>query len=292
MRQIGLMLAIGLVIQPLARAFAQGQAPRFETTSITGGVYQFRWQSHNGFFVVTDAGVVAVDPISTEAAATYAAEIKRVAPGKRLLAVVYSHDHADHATGAGVLKRAMGNEGAPIFAHELAVPKLQAANSPDLPLPDSTFADRRALTYGGRAVELRYLGKSHSDNMLVAYLPQERIVFAVDFVSNDRVGYRDLPDYHFPDFFTALERLQQIDYQTIVFGHGPPGDKASVDRQIRYYTDLRNAVEQAVRQGWSEDRTAAEVKLPAYERWGSYADWFPLNVRAIYRWVAARGARG
>ncbi|MBI4420306.1 MAG: MBL fold metallo-hydrolase, partial [Gemmatimonadetes bacterium] len=110
-------------------AFAQ--APPFETTRIAEGAYQFRWQGHNGFFVVTDAGVVAVDPISTEAAATYAAEIKRVAPGKPLLAVVYSHDHADHATGAAVLRRAMGNERAPIFAHELAAPKIRAAAAAD-----------------------------------------------------------------------------------------------------------------------------------------------------------------
>lgn len=293
MRYAGLVAVIGWMIHgaPLASARAQGQAPRFETTRIADGVYQFRWQGHNGFFVVTDAGVVAVDPISPEAAGTYAAEIKRVAPGKALLAVVYSHDHADHATGAAVLRRAMGNERAPIFAHELAVAKIRAAGSPDLPLPDSTFSDRRTLSYGGRAIELRYLGRSHSDNMLVVYLPGDRVVFAVDFVSNDRVGFRDLPDYHFPDFFTALERLQQIDYQTIVFGHGPPDDKASVDRQIRYYTDLRAAVERAVQQGWSEDRAAAEVKLPAYERWGSYAEWFPLNVRALYRWVAARDRR-
>ncbi|HXV87376.1 MAG TPA: MBL fold metallo-hydrolase [Gemmatimonadales bacterium] len=273
---------MGMAVLP-----AVAQAPRHETTAVANGVYQFRWQGHNGFFVVTSAGVVAVDPISAEAAATYAAEIKRVAPGASLLAVVYSHDHADHATGATVLRRAMGNERAPIFAQDLALPKIRAANAPDLPPPDSTFADRKILQYGGRTVELRYLGKSHSDNMLVVYLPQDRVVFAVDFVSNDRMGYRDLPDYHFPEFFTALERLQQMDYQTIVFGHGPPGDKATVDRQIRYYADLRAAVDQAVRQGWSEDRAAAEVKLPAYERWGSYVEWFPLNVRALHRWLAA-----
>lgn len=288
MRHIHRLLPTTLVSLALAPGPLAGQAPPFETTRIAEGIYQFRWQAHNGFFVVTGDGVVAFDPISTEAAARYAEEIKRVAPGKPLLAVVYSHDHADHATGANVLRRAMGSERAPIFAHEAAGPKIKAAASPDLPLPDSMFADRKTLRYGGRAIELHYLGKSHSDNMLVALLPQERIAFAVDFVSHDRVGYRDLPDYHFPDFFTALDRLQRLDYQTIVFGHGPPGDRASVDRQIRYYADLRYAVEQAVQQGWSEDRAAAEVKLPAYEKWGAYADWFPLNVRAVYRWAAAR----
>src|SRR5688572_33215679 len=73
-RPILAALAATLLAAPLA-----AQQPRFETTTIADGVYQFRWQGHNAFFVVTDAGVVAVDPISLEAAATYAAEIKRVA---------------------------------------------------------------------------------------------------------------------------------------------------------------------------------------------------------------------
>ena len=84
-----------------------GQAD-FETTRVAEGVYQFRWQAHNGFFVVTPTGVLAVDPISMEAAAQYAEEIKRVAPNAPLRAIVYSHEDADHATGAPALMSAMG----------------------------------------------------------------------------------------------------------------------------------------------------------------------------------------
>jgi glyoxylase-like metal-dependent hydrolase (beta-lactamase superfamily II) len=260
------------------------QAP-FETTPVAEGVYQFRWQAHNGFFVVTEEGVVAFDPISPEAAATYAAEIRRVAPGRPLRAIVYSHHHADHASGAAVLRRAFGDS-APIVAHANARARIAAKPDPALPPPDVTFTERLTLHYGNRPIELRYLGRSHSDNMLVAYLPQERIVFAVDFVSNDRVGYRDLPDYFFPDFFEALRRLQEIDYSRIVFGHGPPGDKGAVDRQIRYYDDLRGAVAAALERGASEDEAARSVRLPQYQQWGGYADWFPLNVRGIYRGLA------
>ena len=112
-------------------------------------------------------------------------------------------------------------------------------------------------------------------------------MFAVDFVSNDRVGFRSLPDYHFPEFFQALDRLRSLDFDTVVFGHGPPGDRASIDRQIRYYADLRRAVTEAVGQGLSEDEAAARVRLPMYRDWGAYGDWFELNVRAIYRWLVS-----
>ena len=28
------------------------------------------------------------------------------------------------------------------------------------------------------------------------------------------------------------------------------------------------------------------VQLPQYQQWGSYAEWFPLNVRDVYRGLA------
>jgi len=276
-RPILAALAATLLAAPLA-----AQQPRFETTTIADGVYQFRWQGHNAFFVVTDAGVVAVDPISLEAAATYAAEIKRVAPGKPLRAIVYSHHHADHASGAAVLRRAFGGN-PPIIAHANARARILAEPDTALPPPDSTFTDRLTLDDANRPIELRFLGRTHSDNMIVAYLPKQKIVFAVDFVSNDRVGYRDLPDYFYPDHFDTLRRLQALDFQRIVFGHGPPGDKAAVDRQVRYYDDLRTAVSAAIARAASEDEAARTVQLPQYQQWGMYAEWFPLNVRGVYR---------
>ena len=283
MRSIVAAAVVGTFLALLPAADVAAQAAEYETTQIGDGIYQFRFRSHNGFFVVTDQGIVAFDPISVAAAERYAGEMKRVAPGKNLLAVVYSHDHADHATGAGVLQDAFSVE-VPVIAHENAHSKLINGDAA-LPPPTVTFTDQMTLHFGGRTIELHYLGKSHSDNMIVALLPRERIAFAVDFVSNDRVGYRDLPDYYFPDFFNALERLLMLDFDTIVFGHGPPGDKTAVQRQVRYYGSLRAAVTEAIERGWSEDEAAERVRLPVYEEWGQYENWFPLNVRAIYRWL-------
>jgi cyclase len=275
------LLSLGCLVSP-----GQAQEPEFETTMIAEGAYQFRYRSHNAFFVVTDAGLIAVDPISATAAGHYAAEMKRVAPNRPLLAIVYSHDHADHATGATVLRRAFDSD-APVIAHEKAHAKVAAVGDPDLPPPDLTFSQELTLYFGGRALELHYLGPSHSDNMLVAYLPDVKLAFAVDFVSNDRMGYRDLPDYHFPEFFAALDRLLEIPFETIGFGHGTAGDRGSVIRQVGYYRDLRNAVREAVERGWTEDEAAERIRLPAYEDWGQYEAWFPMNVRAVYRWLAS-----
>jgi glyoxylase-like metal-dependent hydrolase (beta-lactamase superfamily II) len=125
--------------------------------------------------------------------------------------------------------------------------------------------------------------------MLVAFIPDAAVAFAVDFVANDRMGYQDLPGWYFPDFFAAVSGLLTIPFETIVYGHGPSGDRASVQRQIAYYDDLTFAVRDAVARGWSENQAAGEIRLPAYEAWDQYDSWFPMNVRAVYRWVAGGG---
>ncbi len=182
-------LGYGSVAALLAILFAApagAQEPEFtgerqyETTQVADGVYRFRHMFHNNLFVVTPDGVIAFDPLSPEAAGHYAAEIQRVAPGKDLLALIYSHDHADHVSGGPTLFAALGE--APIVAHENAYTKLAAAQDAARPVPDITITDRAVLRLGGRAIELHYVGKTHSDNMLVAYIPASRLAFAVDFV--------------------------------------------------------------------------------------------------------------
>ena len=262
--------------------------PQFETTEVAEGVYQFRWIGHNTLFAVTSEGVVAFDPISVEAAATYAEEIRRVAPEAELAAIVYSHRDADHATGAEVLREAFGTD-APILAHENADAPLRETADPDLPPPSSTFAE--TMTLAGGEIELHYLGRSHSDDMAVAFFPAHDLAFAVDFVSRDRFGYRDLETFYFPDMFGAIEGLLEIPFEQIVFGHGPSGDRATVERQLAYYRDLESAVRDAVDAGLGEDETAETVVMADYSHWDRYDDWRELNVRGMHRKLTAAGAR-
>ena len=286
-RHIPLLVAVLLstVVVVLGPVMAEAQTPDYETTRIADGVFQFRWQAHNGFFVVTPAGVVAVDPISPEAAMQYAREIRKVAPAAPLLAIIYSHQDADHATGAPALMSEMG-QSVPILAHRNSVAAIAAVGSADLPVPTVTYQEFMSMNQGGRDIELHYVGANHTDNSTVVYVPDVKVAFAVDFVNHDRVGYQGLPGWQFPDFFESMPRLLEIDFETMVFGHGPAGDRSSIHRQIRYYDQIRSEVRKALDAGWSEDRAAAEIRLPEFSDWGQYDAWFPLNVRAIYRWMA------
>ena len=279
---LGLLLAGASIFAPLS-------AQDFETTEVADGVYQFRWIGHNALFVVSGDQVVAFDPISSEAASVFGREIQRVAPGTELTAIVYSHSDADHATGASALMAAFGQDNVPIIAHERAVAPIRSRASAEQPEPTVTFSDRLTFDVGGRSIELHYLGPSHTDNLVVPFVPDVRVAFAVDFVSNDRVGFQELPGWYFPEIFDALAGMLHIPFDTVVFGHGMVGDRSSIHRQIAYYDDLRVAVRQAMAEGLSEDEVADAIQLPAYANWGQYEDWLALNARAVYRWLAAGG---
>lgn len=279
---LGLLLAGASIFAPLS-------AQDFETTEVVDGVYQFRWIGHNALFVVSGDEVVAFDPISSEAASVLGQEIQRVAPGTELTAIVYSHSDADHATGAPSLMAAFGQDNVPVIAHESAVAPIRSRASAEQPEPTVTFSDRLMFDVGGRSIELHYLGPSHTDNLVVPFVPDVRVAFAVDFVNNDRVGFQELPGWHFPEIFDALARMLHIPFDTVVFGHGMVGDRSSIHRQIAYYDDLTAAVRRAIAEGLSEDEVAEAIQLPAYATWGQYEDWMALNARAVYRWLAAGG---
>lgn len=285
-RCVATLCLLGSLLSPPSVANAQSD---YETTEIADGVYQFRWQAHNGLFVTTDAGVVVFDPIEVEPARQLALEIQRIAPGAPIAAIVYSHSDADHSTGAAALLETMNQQSAPIIAHEAAVAPIRERADTDQPVPTVTFAERMVFYIGGREIQLHYLGPSHTDNMIVPFLPDVGVAFAVDFVANDRVGFQSLPGWYFPDFFAAVAGLLDIPFDTIVFGHGPSGDRASIQRQIAYYDDLTAAVRGAVEEGLTEDQAAERVRLPEYAQWGQYDAWFSMNVRGVYRWLAAEG---
>jgi len=224
--------------------------------------------------------VIVTDPISAEAASWLKSEMKKLTD-QPIRYVVYSHHHSDHITG-GILVA----DQATFVSHAAArAPIVDAADS-TTPVPSLTFTDRLFIDLGGKHVELIYTGKNHSDNSLVVLLPQHRLLFAVDFIPVDTVAYRtmrsDFPD----DWIESLKRIEQLDFDILVPGHGKIGRKEHVHLFRGYLEDLRAAVIDQIKKGASLEETKKAVRLPKYEKWGRYDDWFPENVEGMYRYYS------
>lgn len=274
------VLAVGSLLLQGPGLSAQQSRPDDEITQLAGDVYLYRHQFHQAIFITTTKGVIVTDPISSDAATWLKAKIKTLTD-QPVRYVIYSHHHDDHITGGSVFA-----DQASFISHAAAREKILQAADPKTPVPDLTFTDRMSIDLGGKHVELIYTGKNHSDNSLVVLLPQNKLLFAVDFIPVETVAYRTMSSDYPEDWVESLKRVEQLDFETLVPGHGKIGKKEHV-RQFRgYLEDLRAAVEEQVRKGASMEEAKKTVQLPKYEQWQRYADWFPKNVEGMYRYLS------
>lgn len=268
--------AAGLVITGQVLA----QMPTFETRKITEQVFIYRYMGHQSVFVVTPDGVIATDPIGflrPQAVATYIDEIRKVTRAP-MRYVVYSHHHYDHIAGGRPFKEM----GATFLAHRSAKSRLEALRNPDVVIPDVAVDDRHVIELGGVRVELHYVGRNHSDSTLVLLIPGDRILFAVDFIPIETVNFRNMPDSYLPDWFDSLDRVLAMDWDRLIPGHPYAGGRFGTKEDVRalkqYMTDLSDAVRQAASQGKCWDQAMKEIRMPKYEKWGSYEQFLPGNI--------------
>ncbi len=193
--------------------------------------------------------------------------------------LVYSHDHVDHIAGGEVFA-----DTAVVVAHENAKSTIVDEQRPTA-VPDVTFSDRMTIELGGKTVELLYVGKAHSNNMIVMHFPAERAVFTVDFISVRRLPYKNLSDSYFPDWIEAIKVVEAIDFDILIPGHGPVGTRADTSDHRTYHEDLYAAVLAAARAGKTLEEMQQSIRLEKYKDWGHYKEWLALNIEGVYERV-------
>jgi glyoxylase-like metal-dependent hydrolase (beta-lactamase superfamily II) len=280
MKWLSLVAMVGWLSVAGSTVWAQHSRPDNEITKVADDVYLFRHHFHQAMFITTREGVILTDPISAEAATWLKSELKTFTD-QPVRYVVYSHHHSDHITGGSAFA-----EQAIFVSHAAARAQIVDAADPTTPVPTLTFTDRLSITLGGKHVELIYTGKNHSDNSLVVLLPQDKLLFAVDFIPVETVAYRTMRSDYPDEWIESLKRVEQLEFETLVPGHGKIGKKEHVRMFRGYLEDLRAAVLEQIKTGASLDEAKRAVRLPKYEHWERYAEWFPENVEGMYRYLS------
>jgi cyclase len=167
---------------------------------------------------------------------------------------------------------------------------LAEIRSLELTLPDVTFDKSLYLHLGGRDIYLLFLGRGHTAGDVVVYLPKERVVATGDLLH----GWMPfMGDGYPPEWVATLDALDQLEFDTIIGGHGTVKPRAHLRFFRNYLADLIAAVRDARRRGETLDQAKVSVAAalkPAYDAGmaGQFAGSVGANVEKVYRDLEAK----
>jgi glyoxylase-like metal-dependent hydrolase (beta-lactamase superfamily II) len=197
----------------------------------------------NATLVVGGEVAVVVDTLSTEEQGRELLSAVRSVTALPLVAV-NTHHHFDHTFGNGVLDEGAGFT---VWAHEAAAAALRDHASlwqrqwyeeclvlaPDLAdavahtvirPPDRYVKVQSTMDIGGRILELRHLGRGHTDGDLVVLVPDAAVLLAGDLLEEGSPpSFVDAYPIEWPETVTALLHFG-ASATVVVPGHGAPVD--------------------------------------------------------------------
>jgi len=228
-------------------------APQVRVTAqkLGDGVWFGGGGSHNSLAVEFKDFITVIEgPLDEARSNAVIAEVKKTIPNKPIRYLVNTHNHFDHlggtrtyvAQGATVITDDRNRE----FYQQVVLAPQSRTLSPDRlsqfpfaptgpgTLALQTFTDRYTISDGQRAIELFHIdGLSHSDNMLVAYLPQEKILVNADLYGPPAPGAAPPANVsaNAIALFNNIKRLK-LDIAQHVPIHGNPGPNADFERIV------------------------------------------------------------
>ena len=153
--------------------------------------------------------------------------------------------------------------------------------------PDEIYDGELTLDLGGTTVELREFGLAHTRGDQVVFLPQHRVLFTGDLVETRLFPIfpwfpPDDADVNGSKWINVLRRLEALEPEIVVPGHGEVGGAELIGEVRAYLEDVREQVREA-----SDGRSPEEVKSKlepeiraAYPTWDA-PEWIGFAVECF-----------
>ena len=254
--RVALLLAAVVVL--VAAAFARSQQPRgapfsTEIMKLKEGLfvipgYDGAATGGNVAVRVTREGVIIVDSKLPTLYSDIVNKTKSVSP-LPIKNLLNTHQHGDH-TGSNA-QFAVGTE---ILMHRNARANMIKGN---LTGPGRiVYTDQQSVFLGGVEVQMRYMGRGHTNGDSVIYFPDLRTIHTGDLVvwGKRSQGTILTPNMDYAagngsgeEWVATLDNMLKLDFDTAIPGHGPVLTKA----EVRVFRDKMRTL---------NDRMAALIK--------------------------------
>jgi len=223
--------------------------------------------------IMGDEAALVVDTRGSERQGReLAAEIRWLTHSR--LIVANTHHHYDHAFGnfAFLPAELWGHEQCAArlradsrttqFALAAAMPEVaHEYTETQITPPVKTLRDSVSPELGRRRVELTHFGRGHTDNDIVAVVPDVHVVFAGDLI--EQGGPPSFEDSYPLDWPGTLERLLDVALGPVVPGHGEVVSRAFVEGQLADLSALAQLARRVRFDGGSANDALPLAPFPA-----------------------------
>lgn len=247
----------------------------------------YAWVQPDGSWWVNNAGAISglagtciVDTCATDVrTANFLAAVRRATDDAPLRWAVNTHEHGDHTYGNSLLPESCALIGHEVMRTQLlADPLLEECPPAWSPVPNWGAVTRRVPSItttselvvhdGSRRIELRHPGfVAHTRGDLVAWLPDERVLFTGDLLFSGLTPLVFAGSVH--GALRTLDWLADFGPEVVVPGHGPLISGGALSTVLaeheRYYRFILELAQRA------EGRTALEVATDV--DLGEFAHW-------------------
>ena len=153
----------------------------------------------------------------------------------------------------------------------------------DVRRPDITFRDRYTVTLGGKRVELIHARNRHTNDLYDVYFPDERVLFANDYVWIKRLCCNFSFDRRpMTTWIESIRALEALDFDILINSHWESGTKADLVEFRQYLEDLTAAVSAGIKAGRSLDELQKTIKLDKYKNYAGYDMQLPAIIQSAY----------
>jgi glyoxylase-like metal-dependent hydrolase (beta-lactamase superfamily II) len=241
---------------PQVRASALKVDPRkgYLVKKLKPGAFMLVGGGYESMFVTTGKGVVLFDAPPTTA--RHIVQAVREVTSEPIVELVYSHAHVDHIGGAGLLLKSVPD--LQILAEEGTAQFVREQADPNRPPATRTFKGHETLQLGSMRAELK-VGYWHSiEGDLFIYLPDRKLLMAIDALSEGAVPFMELDlTRNMHDYLAVFDQILAYDFDAMVPGHHTnPATRNDVLIAKEYVADVYNTIMRVL----SEDHSALTAR--------------------------------
>jgi len=281
----------------------------------------FAWLQPDGSWGWSNAGLVTDGPASLlvdtlfdlRLTAAMLAEMRAATrAAERIDALVNTHANGDHCYGNSLVRgaeiiasRACAEEMGEVTPTRMALLLERAGElgpageyfrrafaafefaGIELVLPTRTFAGELLLRVGGKRVRLLEVGPAHTRGDVLVHSEDDRAVFTGDILFIE--GTPILWQGPVGNWIRACERIEAMDVEVVVPGHGPLTDRSGARTVREYLVWLRDEARARFDAGLGAEEAARDIDPGRFGRWRD-SDRIAVNVDTLYREFRGGGA--